>query len=161
MKRPLAVLFLGACFALTGCATPIHQHGTGGDGAAAPPPKATSLVAASGEWADEGQRLIAYKAIASGAPNVLNNGPWAYESAPIDITGVGEYTLTFHVDPTFNLKPPTAIGFDFPSDTQFSATPAAPFTLVHDDNGPGQILQVPLNVSLINAPYLGFTVWIS
>lgn len=148
-----SVVVLGLC--LTACADQSSQAG-----GTAPSSSSPSRIASSEEWAQEGQRLLAVKAKTADDPGVLNGGPWAYESQPVDLVGDGVYTLVFNVDASFSLAPPTAIGFDFPPDTGFQVSGSAPYTLTRNADGT-QTLTTPIVVSGDAAPYLGFRAWIA
>jgi hypothetical protein len=118
--------------------------------------------ASTSAWANEGSQLVAAKASHQTAPGGAANadsGDWAYESAPVDITGNGTYQLRFSVPSDFGqyLSPasgsPVAFSFEYPPDVTFQ--PVAGSVSLN-----GTSLTVSLTVSHLTAPYDEFTVWI-
>ncbi len=122
-------------------------------------------MASTPDWTERRDDILAYKATMSSSPfkpeNVVNSGPYAYLSEPIDITGPGEYTLIFNADGIQNLE--MGYTFQVPDDTfaHFEVMPAANSKVEEVD---GHIeLRVMVTPPGPGAPvteYPGFSVWI-
>lgn len=140
----------------------IISHGGTNRVASAQVTTTTTNIAGSAEWSAEGAQLI--KDVLASAPDTgnrtYNNGDWAYESVPIDITGNGEYIVDFGPVPASFDYPlhPTGITFDWPSDGQFSVVVNSGVDRVisHGDI----YVQMRFAVSRFSAPYTGYRAWI-
>lgn len=136
-----------ACFAWLGQRT--------GETTATEPSCSASVASAS--WAGEGARLIAVKAVkAPAGSGIANAGPWAYQSAPIDVTGNGTYVLDFTVPARFQ---PGGMAYNFPPGMDFEAQPTGPqtSTLI----GTTKTLHVPVAITGFRQPCTAFSIWIS
>ena len=117
---------------------------------ATPGGTATTSVASSAQWAAEGAQLILDK----------NNGNWAYESVPTDITRNGTYLLDFGPVPASFDYPsnPRGIVFDWPSDTRFSVVGAtAPHYVALRGK---RYVQMGFSVFHFSSPSSGYRAWI-
>ena len=107
-------------------------------------------VASSAQWAAEGAQLILDK----------DNGNWAYESVPIDITGNGTHLFDFGPVPASFDYPsnPNALAFDWPSDGHFSVVPAN--SVMHTVSLRGKrYFQIGFSIFHFSSPYRGYRAW--
>ena len=164
-KRLLAVVALGA-WGLVAC---------GGDGGAGPTaiaadqntPAQSENAASKAEWAEEGQRLRAFKnskneeARTSGRALPSNAADFAYQSEPVDITTPGKYELNFGpVDDWFDFpKSPDGVSWNLPPDyiEHFEATWLGGRTVTVEGH---RMFQSTLVVTNVKSRYLGLTAWV-
>lgn len=127
-------------------------------------------LAASEKWQAEGQRLRQAKsrqrAKAQPGPSDStpgNLGDFAYQSAPVDITGNGVYKFVFGpLEDSFNFpKDPSGLSFNLPTDMGFIVGPAGGDTpgieVVTRDGA--RYLEVYLEVRDFKSEYRGLTAW--
>ena len=121
----------------------------------------TTSVASSPLWAAEGKRLEL--AVSESNEPTYNkayeDGKWAYESSPVNVTGNGPYTLNFGpLATTFNYPTvPRAIAYDWPPDSRFSAVADSINTVTIDGK---RYLQVDVTISNFSVAYRAYTAWI-
>lgn len=121
------------------------------------PESSCSASAASASWAGEGARLVAVKAVkAPAGSGIANAGPWAYQSAPIDVSANGTYVLDFTVPAGFH---PSGMGFDFPPGMDFELHQIGGSTST--PMGTTKTLKIPVAVTGFRQPCVAFSIWIS
>lgn len=155
-RFPYLVAVAAACLLLVSCSdTSTRVNTTSAD-------TDTPRIAAQPEWAAEGNRLRADKAANArkGGRNPDNAGDFAYQSSPIDITGPGDYPLTF--GPVANLfdppRSPAGLALNVPSDASFKYEMVnAPTVKVGSG---GRFVTWTLRVISKDAAYPQFTMWI-
>jgi hypothetical protein len=129
------------------------------------PRTAAKNHASSPEWQTEGEVLIADKA-RSGQSSaytglVGNQGGWAYQSVPVDIESLGQYTLLVGPVPdSFDYpRSPLTFAMNTPQDEAFSVGLLGAEMI---SDGSNRFLQVTVEI-VENGPfepYLDFSVWV-